>query len=82
MLYDAKNLYVGFRCFDTEPDKIERRMSRRDGFAGDWVEVNIDSYHDLQTAFSFTVTAAGVKGDELRVSSQLCLAKVLWIALC
>lgn len=64
LLYDAKNLYVGFRCFDTEPEKIEQRMSRRDGFAGDWVEVNIDSYHDLQTAFSFTISAAGVKGDE------------------
>ena len=64
VLYDAKNLYLGFRCFDTEPEKIERRLSRRDGFAGDWVEVNIDSYHDLQTAFSFTITAAGVKADE------------------
>lgn len=64
ILYDAKNLYIAFRCFDDDPEKIEKRMSRRDGFAGDWVEVNIDSYHDLQTAFSFTITAAGVKGDE------------------
>ncbi len=64
ILYDAKNLYVAFRCFDTEPDKIERRMSRRDGFAGDWIEINLDSYHDLRTAFSFTVSASGVKGDE------------------
>lgn len=64
VLYDLKNLYIAFRCFDTEPDKIERRMSRRDGFAGDWVEVNIDSYHDLRTAFSFTISASGVKGDE------------------
>ncbi|MEL7250254.1 MAG: DUF5916 domain-containing protein, partial [Bacteroidota bacterium] len=64
VLYDARNLYVAFRCFDTEPDKIERRMSRRDGFPGDWVEINIDSYHDLRTAFSFTISASGVKGDE------------------
>lgn len=64
VLYDAKNLYVAYRCYDSEPDKIERRMSRRDGFAGDWIEINIDSYHDLRTAFSFTVSASGVKGDE------------------
>ncbi|MCB0635843.1 MAG: carbohydrate binding family 9 domain-containing protein, partial [Lewinella sp.] len=64
VLYDDRNLYLAFRCYDTEPHRIERRMSRRDGFAGDWVEVNIDSYHDLRTAFSFTLTAAGVKGDE------------------
>ena len=39
-------------------------MSRRDSFAGDRVTIIIDSYHDKRTAFSFTVTAAGVKGDE------------------
>ncbi|MDA9774501.1 carbohydrate binding family 9 domain-containing protein, partial [Saprospiraceae bacterium] len=65
ILYDDKNLYVALKCLDKEPSKIEKRLSRRDGFEGDWVEINIDSYHDLQTAFSFTVTAAGVKGDEL-----------------
>jgi len=64
ILYDEKFLYLGFRCFDDEPDKIVRRLSRRDGFEGDWVEVNIDSYNDKRSAFSFTISAAGVKGDE------------------
>ena len=64
ILYDKKNLYIGVRCYDDEPERIVRRMSRRDGFDGDWVEFNIDSYHDKRTAFSFTVTAAGVRGDE------------------
>ncbi len=64
ILYDSKNLYIAFRCSDTEPDSIVRRLSRRDGFEGDWVEINIDSYHDLRTAFSFTISASGVKGDE------------------
>jgi len=64
IVYDSKNLYIGVRCYDAEPDKIVKRLSRRDGFEGDWVEFNIDSYHDKRTAFSFTVTAAGVKGDE------------------
>lgn len=64
IIYDANYLYVAFRCIDSEPAKIERRLSRRDGFAGDWVEINLDSYNDDRTGFSFTVTAAGVKGDE------------------
>jgi hypothetical protein len=64
ILYDAKNLYVAIRAYDTEPDKIGKRMSRRDGFDGDWVEINIDSYFDHRTAFSFTASASGVKGDE------------------
>ncbi|MDC6367156.1 MULTISPECIES: DUF5916 domain-containing protein [Flavobacteriaceae] len=64
IVYDSKNLYIGVRCYDENPDKIVKRLSRRDGFEGDWVEFNIDSYHDKRTAFSFTITAAGVKGDE------------------
>ncbi|MCI0751338.1 MAG: carbohydrate binding family 9 domain-containing protein [Flammeovirgaceae bacterium] len=64
ILYDAKSLYLLFRCLDPEPDKIVRRMSRRDGFDGDFVEINIDSYYDKRTAFSFTSSVSGVKGDE------------------
>lgn len=64
ILYDAKNLYVGIRCFDPEPNNIVRRMSRRDSFEGDRVSVNIDSYNDKRTAFSFTASVSGVKGDE------------------
>lgn len=64
IVYDEKNIYFAFRCYDAEPDKIVKRLSRRDGFEGDWVEINIDSYNDDRTGFSFTITAAGVKGDE------------------
>jgi len=63
IIYDQKNLYVAIRCEDSEPDKIVKRLSRRDGFQGDWVAVFIDSYHDMRTAFGFLVTAAGVKAD-------------------
>lgn len=64
VIYDAKYLYVAFKCYDIEPDKIVKRLSRRDGFDGDFVEVNIDSYHDKRTGFSFTISASGVKSDE------------------
>ncbi len=63
--YDSKYLYIGFKCFDSETDKIVNRMSRRDGFDGDYVEVIIDSYHDLRSAFSLTITSASVKGDKI-----------------
>lgn len=64
LLYDDKFLYVGIRAFDSDPSKIVKRMSRRDGFDGDWVEINIDSYNDKRTAFSFSASVSGVKGDE------------------
>ena len=64
ILHTEKFLVIAYRCFDTSPDSIVQRMSRRDEFPGDWVEINIDSYHDLRTAFSFTLSVSGVKGDE------------------
>ncbi|NIM89786.1 MAG: hypothetical protein GTO17_02435 [Candidatus Aminicenantes bacterium] len=63
ILYDDKNVYVAIRAYDDEPDKIEKRMSRRDDIEGDWVEVHFDSYYDHRTAFGFVVNAAGVKCD-------------------
>ena len=65
ILYDQKHLYIGLLALDTAPETITNRLSRRDGFEGDRMNVLIDSYHDLRTAFLFTVTAAGVRGDEL-----------------
>ena len=64
ILYDDKFLYVAYNCLDLRPDSIIKRMGRRDEFPGDWIEINIDSYHDKRTAFSFTVSVAGVRGDE------------------
>ena len=65
ILYDQKHLYIAILALDSVPETITKRLSRRDGFEGDRVNILIDSYHDLRTAFLFTVTAAGVRGDEL-----------------
>ena len=64
ILYDQKHLYIALKALDPEPATITNRLSRRDGFVGDRINVLIDSYHDLRTGFLFTVTAAGVRGDE------------------
>ena len=63
ILYDDANIYVAIRNFDAEPEKIEERMTRRDGFDGDYCGIHIDSYFDRRTAFVFVVNAAGVKND-------------------
>ncbi len=65
ILFDDKFLYVAYNCLDNEPALIEKRMGRRDAFPGDFVAINIDSYHDLRTAFSFTISVSGVRGDEI-----------------
>lgn len=64
ILFDDHNLYVLIRAFDTEPDQITHRVTRRDDFDNDWVEIHFDSYHDKRTAFSFTLSSSGGRGDE------------------
>ena len=63
ILFDDNNVYVAIRAYDTEPDKIVRRLTRRDHEDGDWVAIGFDSYNDKLTAFGFLVSAAGVKTD-------------------
>lgn len=65
VMYDANYLYIALRALDDNPELIQQRLTRRDGFAGDRINVVIDSYHDKRTAFVFTTTAAGVKGEEI-----------------
>ena len=63
ILYDDDNIYVALKMWDTAPDSIVARMTRRDDTDGDQVVLGIDSYYDLSTGFGFGVSAAGVKGD-------------------
>lgn len=63
IVYDKEFIYFGFRCYDKDPKGIVKRLSRRDGFEGDWIEINISSHYDQLTAFSFAVSVAGVKSD-------------------
>lgn len=62
--FDDNNIYVAIKAFDTSPDSIVRRLTRRDDVDGDLVAVIFDSYHDLRTAFLFGVSAGGVKFDK------------------
>ena len=63
ILLDENYIYVGFKCWDTSPDSIVQRLTRRDEIDGDLVAFQIDSYFDKRTAFSFFVNAAGTKQD-------------------
>jgi len=63
IVYDKDNLYVGIKAFDTSPDSIVNRLTRRDHADGDLVAIILDSYHDLRTGFVFGISSAGVKYD-------------------
>lgn len=63
VLYDDKALWFAFRLFD-DPAQVTSQLARHDWFPGDWIEVNIDSRADDQTAYSFTLSLSGSRGDE------------------
>ncbi len=65
ILYDNSNIYVAFRNYDTEPDKINKWLAPRDQLRGDGVAVLFDSYFDHRTAFTFALTAGGTRVDFL-----------------
>ncbi|MDP4221835.1 MAG: DUF5916 domain-containing protein [Bacteroidota bacterium] len=64
ILFDDDNLYAAFKAYDTSPDSIVQRLTRRDTPDGDLVGIILDSFHDLRTAFLFGITSSGVKYDQ------------------
>ncbi|KPL02279.1 MAG: hypothetical protein AMJ90_06250 [candidate division Zixibacteria bacterium SM23_73_2] len=62
--YDDEALYVAMEMYDSEPDKIIGRLTRRDRYVeSDLVNVIIDSHHDHQTAYAFTLYVSGTQKD-------------------
>ena len=64
LVYDDGALYVGARMFAKDPSKIQAPVGRRDNIGQmEHLIISLDTYHDRRTAYSFAVTASGVRGD-------------------
>jgi hypothetical protein len=69
--YDQENIYVAFRCYDSEPDKIKSSVTSRDNIdPDDWVCVNLDSFNDQQSLYVFYCNPTGVQGDATAEGNQ------------
>ena len=67
VIYDQHNLYLGFRCYDVEPEKIVNRMARREQvYESDVISFFIDPHHDHRTGYKFATTPGGVQNDGYR----------------
>jgi hypothetical protein len=62
---DRDNIYVAFRCHDSKPGEIKRVQRKRDGatWADDYVDVGLDTYHEHEDPYLFTVTARGTQRE-------------------
>jgi len=63
LLYDDQNIYVAFKCYDSQPEKLDRRAGRRDGQEGDMVLLLLDTFNDNITGYLFGVNSCNVQND-------------------
>ncbi len=67
LLYDASHLYIGVRCYDSEPQRIVATQMRRDVGLGtdDRIAVVIDPYFSRRNGYYFEANPLGAHGDAL-----------------
>lgn len=64
LLYDDHALYVGAKLRRSDPRAIRTSITRRDGESdAETFTVSLDTYLDRRTAYSFTISSGGVRGD-------------------
>jgi hypothetical protein len=64
LLYDDEAFYVAVRMRRANPLAIRRSITRRDGTSdAEEFTVSLDTYSDKRTAYSFSVSSGGVRGD-------------------
>ena len=70
ILYDDAALYIGVQCFDSQPDSIFHRITKRDELENtDVFFVVFDTYRDGQNAVQF-----GVNPDNVQTDSKFSIA--------
>ena len=63
VMYDEKNLYVAFKCWD-ERDKIRATVAKRDNvFGEDNVRMWLDTYNDQRRAYVLGFNPLGIQQD-------------------
>src|SRR6266550_5760888 len=67
LAFDADNLYVAFRCWESEPDQVVANEMRRDGpnmwQGNDLVAFSLDTFRDRRNSFNFITNALGGRDD-------------------
>jgi hypothetical protein len=65
VLFDERYVYFGFWCYDTEPEKIVGRITRRDSdlLSDDSVYVLLDTFHDRRTCYYISTNLLGTQWD-------------------
>ncbi len=69
--YDDQAIYIAARMFSSDPANIRSVVARRDSENNsEQIAVSLDSYLDRRTAYTFAVSAAGVRIDYFHGSDE------------
>lgn len=73
ILYDDARLYLGIRCFDSEPERVRARAVFRDesSAADDTLLIMIDAHHDHRSAVQFVTNANGLVKEGLQTGETV-----------
>ena len=65
ILFDARNIYFGVSCFDSNPDGIRATELRRDDEFDndDSFELILDTFHDHRSSYLFRINPLGTQYD-------------------
>jgi hypothetical protein len=67
LAYDDRNVYVSFRCWESEPGQMIANEMRRDGpnmwQGNDIVTFMFDTFHDRRNSVNFVINALGGRQD-------------------
>lgn len=70
VMYDEKNLYIAFKCWD-EKDKVRATIAKRDNvFSEDNVRVWLDTYNDRRRAYVLGFNPLGIQQDGIFTEGQ------------
>ncbi|MEX2610796.1 MAG: DUF5916 domain-containing protein [Gemmatimonadota bacterium] len=63
--HDDDFIYFSCRAFDSDPSGIRTPTLQRDdgSFTNDWCVLNLDTFHDRETALVFGTTPAGIRTE-------------------
>src|SRR5688500_18541037 len=67
LAFDAEHVYVTFRCFESQPDRVVAKEMRRDHSSvwngDDNVSFFLDTFHDRRNGVEFTVYSIGGRSE-------------------
>jgi hypothetical protein len=67
ILYDARNLYIGLRAFDSKPDGIIATEMRRDSerlLEEDNFQIIVDTFNDYRSGYMFVTNPLGARLEQ------------------